>query len=390
MRIAYICADAGVPAFGCKGCSIHVQEMIRAFRGLGCDVDLFAARRGGEPPDDLSDLAIHDLPAASTGDRSEHERRAIRANRTLSRLLMTHGPFDCIYERYSLWSLAGMSLARRNGIPGILEVNAPLIEEQSAHRVLVHGAIADRIARRVFAAADRLLAVSQPVANYLQRFTRSTERIRVVPNGVNVRRFADAVQRESDGQRLTIGFVGSLKPWHGLNILVDAFADLAGRVPHARLLIVGDGPERAAIEAELIRRRVRDRACLAGAVRHEDVPECLAVTDIAVAPYPAGDNFYFSPLKVLEYMAAGRATVASNIGQIRELIKHDATGLLVPPGDARALTQACERLAAEPALRAALGRRARAEACRNRSWDRIARRALRWAGAEALATAGRS
>lgn len=387
MRLAYVCADAGVPVFGCKGCSIHVQEMLRAFRHCGAEVELFAARRGGDTPNDLSDVVVHDLSGAKAGDQAERERQSIRANRNLSRALARSEPFDAVYERYSLWSFAGMSMARRWGTPGILEVNAPLIEEQSAHRSLVHDTIANRVARRAFAAASHLLAVSQPVANYLKQFPGTALRTHVVPNGVNVERFAETATRESLADRLTIGFVGSLKPWHGLNVLIEAFADLASQLLSSRLLIVGDGPERSGIENELIRRGLRDRACLPGAVPHVDIPDCLAVTDIAVAPYPRADNFYFSPLKVLEYMAAGRAIVASDIGQIRELIQHEATGLLTPPGDAQALSHACMRLAADPQLRGALGRRARSEASRKHSWDGIAKQVLRWVGAESASCA---
>src|SRR5262245_33456513 len=107
MRIAYVCADAGIPIFGRKGGSVHVQEIVRAFRNRGADVDVFAARLGGNPPPDLEDLAIHDLPVAPGEDLQQRERSAIRVNHDLRATLAGAGRFDFVYERYSLWSFAG-------------------------------------------------------------------------------------------------------------------------------------------------------------------------------------------------------------------------------------------------------------------------------------------
>src|SRR5688572_13685561 len=135
-RIAYICADTGVPVFGKKGSSIHVQEVIRALRRRGAQVQLFAARLGGDPPDDLRDLVVHTLPCPDNRDCAERERASQQANAILAGLLQKAGPFDFVYERYSLWSFAGMDHALATRVPGLLEVNAPLIEEQAAHRGL--------------------------------------------------------------------------------------------------------------------------------------------------------------------------------------------------------------------------------------------------------------
>jgi glycosyltransferase involved in cell wall biosynthesis len=380
MRIAYLCADPGVPVFGHKGCSIHVQELIRAFRGTGADVELFATQLGGNPPSDLRSLIVHELPAIPAGDRTARERAARQANHTIRSLLADQGPFDFIYERYSLWCDAGMLAARDAGIPGILEVNSPLIDEQSAYRGLTDRPAAEQIAERTFAAAEHIIAVSNEVAAYVKRFTGGTERVHVVPNGVNVERFAPRANVNIAHEQLTIGFVGSLKPWHGLQVLVEAFSLLHRRLNDVRLLVIGDGPGRDSLEANLAATGLLTRVHLTGAVAPEDVPDLLAQIDVAVAPYPALPDFYFSPLKVLEYMAAGRAVVASRIGQIAELIDDEVSGILVPPGDVPALADACERLALDPGLRARLGARARETVCRRHSWNSVARRILRLVG----------
>ena len=123
-------------------------------------------------------------------------------------------------------------------------------------------------------------------------------------------------------------------------------------------------------------RGLREAALFTGAVAPHQVPGLLASMDVAVAPYPKLANFYFSPLKVYEYMAAGLPVVASRIGQLTQVLRHEETGLLCPPGDAAALAAALERLRCDPALRKRLGAAARATALKKHTWDAVARRIL--------------
>jgi glycosyltransferase involved in cell wall biosynthesis len=378
-RIAYICADPGVPVFGRKGCSIHVQEVVRALRRRGAAVELFAARFEGPAPADLQDVVTHALPCARGGELAERERAALNANAALANQLTAAGPFDCVYERYSLWSHAGMTWARAQRVPGLLEVNAPLVEEQAAHRGLVDVAAARDSARWTFMAASALLAVSDEVASYLQAKGVDAERVRVISNGVDPLRFA--VAAECPGERaeagpFTVGFVGTLKPWHGLQGLIEAFARLRGQVPDARLLIVGEGPEREASERRLAELGLMAVTTFTGALPAAEVPAWIAQMDVAVAPYPQLADFYFSPLKVFEYMTAARAVVASRVGQLTWLIRHDENGLHCAPGDIEDLTRQLLRLHASPALRRRLGLAARQTILAGHTWDHVAGRIL--------------
>lgn len=379
MRIAYVCADPGVPVFGAKGCSVHVQEVIRAFRRSGAAVELFAARTGGPPPADLADLPVRALPAAPHGDLAGREQALLAANGPLAAAMDAAGQFDLIYERYSLWSFAGMEHARLSGAAGVLEVNAPLIDEQAAYRGLIDRAAAESVAQRVFAAASAFLAVSGGVADYLSGFLESASRVFVIPNAVDIARFPTHLSPTCPTGAFTVGFVGTLKPWHGLTALVDAFHQLRVRRTDARLLVVGDGPERESLVGDLAKRGLTGTARLTGAVAPDAVPGLLASMDVAVAPYSPRDDFYFSPLKVVEAMAAGRAVVASAMGQICELICDGVTGLLVPPGDASALAAALHQLASDSALRRRLGGAARDVVRRQFTWDVVARRIYRLA-----------
>ncbi len=383
MRIAYICADLGIPVFGRKGCSIHVQEVVRALLARDARVELFTTRPEGQPPPGLEACHLHALPGPPPGNAAEREQAALAANAAVLKTLEEAGPFDMVYERYSLWSTAGIDYARARGIPALLEVNAPLIEEQATHRQLHDRAGAWRVAARVFAGATALLAVSHEVAAYLRGFAGTEGRVHLVPNGVDPVRFPEPLAPALPGPpgSFTVGFLGTLKPWHGLATLVEAFARLRQVHPESRLLIVGDGPERERLEDDLTHRGLRDAAFLSGGADPTMVPGLLASMDVAVAPYPALKRFYFSPLKVYEYMAAGRAVVASRIGQLAELIEHGRTGLLYPAGDAAALAEALAGLQREPGLRGRLGHAARNYVLRHCTWDAVAGRILGLAAA---------
>lgn len=379
MRLAYVCADAGVPVFGSKGCSVHVQEVLRAFAARGIDVELFAARDGGQAPPDLACVPLHRLPRAPSGDDPDaRERHGLALDEELLRELDLRGPFDAVYERYSLWSVAGMEYARAAGIPGVLEVNAPLVEEQAAYRGLVRRAAAERVRDRAFTLAAAIVAVSRAVADHVFDCAGPRPLVEVVENGVDPDRFTPWVPPDSPAPgTFTVGFVGTLKPWHGLSTLVEAFGRLASDGAPCRLLVVGDGPEGQQLHRQMADRGWSRALLHTGLVDPARVPALLTSLDVAVAPYPRVPGFYFSPLKVVEYMAAGRAIVATRVGDLPRLVRHEQNGLLCSPDDPAALAQCLRRLRDDPLARLRLGRAARRGAVARHSWAAAADRILR-------------
>jgi glycosyltransferase involved in cell wall biosynthesis len=379
MNVAYVCADPGVPVFGRKGASVHVQEVIRAMLARGVSVTLFARRFGGAPPTGLADVAAVQLPAIGGVEGAARERALVESNNAITSMLRARGGFDLVYERHSLWCHAAMEFAQDSSVPGVLEVNAPLIDEQARYRALCEPELARSSSVRSFRAATVIAAVSADVAAYVRGQVPEHGRVHILPNGVDPARFKpESAARQALPER-TIGFVGTLKPWHGVDILLDAFG-LLSRAGSVRLLLVGDGPERTALETRATALGLGSAVEFTGAVDPEAVPAYLASMDVAVAPYPSMEGFYFSPLKLYEYMAAGCAIVASDIGQIRDVVEHGRTGLLVEPGNSRALAGAISELLADPHRRRLLGESARAAAVERHSWSRVVDRVLQLSG----------
>ncbi|MBK7951871.1 MAG: glycosyltransferase family 4 protein [Deltaproteobacteria bacterium] len=391
MRVAYVCADAGIPVFGTKGASVHVQAILRAFVRRGDRVDLYAARIGGDVPAGFRTIGIHPLQSRPNARRLEANAADAHLIDELVAATLAEQirSYDLVYERHSLWSSSAMRLARVRDVPAILEINAPLVEEQLTHRRLLDPDRARAIVGKALEAAKLRVAVSEEVARRHADFGFSLDDFLICPNGVDPERFAirsglevstgeggASDRRPPRADSFTVGFLGTLKPWHGLDVLLDAFARLAGIDPGYRLLIVGDGPMREALETRLDREGLRDRAELTGAVDPAEVPRWLARMDVGTAPYARNEGHYFSPLKIVEYQAAGLPVVASGAGQVRDLVRDGIDGWLVAPGDARTLADRVARLRADPDGARTMGSRGREHVLATRTWDAVLARIL--------------
>lgn len=384
MRIAYILADPGIGLFGSKGASVHVQEMIRAFCQLGHQVTVYCTKRGnaaGDPSsesaaEDLAAVPVHVVPVSGAKGAAAREQ-AVTRTATQMAALGREEPYDLIYERYSLFSDAGAALAEALSVPLVLEVNAPLLHEQATHRSLHDVAGAQRATLRSFAAADVISCVTEPVADWVREFTRqhqtAASRVLVNPNGVRAERFGPRPLSAPDVEApFTVGFLGTLKPWHGTDVLLRSFAAAASAQRREwRCEILGDGPQRAELQRLTEQLGIEAQVRFRGSVSPDRVPEALAQWDVAVAPYPEpgpDGTHYFSPMKVYEYLAAGLPIVASAVGELPQVIDDGVTGVLLPGSDVAALTERLSQLAAEPQHRASLGAAARAEAVAQHSW----------------------
>ncbi|MGL5009612.1 MAG: glycosyltransferase family 4 protein [Paracoccaceae bacterium] len=355
MRIAYVCADGGIAVFGDKGASVHIRAMAQAFRRTGNELRLLCARRGAGNADYAVEQIAADL--IPPDDRADKERGHIATATAIEARLVAlyrDWPFDLIYERYSLWSAAGVRAGHRLGVPVVVEVNAPLITEQVEFRTLALTDDARAVEAEVFRQADALAVVSDELVDYVTARGAAPGRVHVIRNAVDTTRFTPRVQPARppgipDGA-FVVGFSGSLKAWHGLDTLLPAFRALRDRLPDAHLLVVGDGPRKAWVEGYAEGAGLAHAVTLTGWVAHDALPGLIARMDVATAPYPAVAGHYFSPLKLYEYLAVGRPVVASRIGQTAQVLDGTGAAVLVRPGDVTDLTDALLRVALEPGL----------------------------------------
>jgi glycosyltransferase involved in cell wall biosynthesis len=365
MKIVYLCADLGIPLDGTKGAAVHVRSVIRALAAQGHELVVLAA--AGSPsalsvpvvPIRGSALAgeIAGTPDARTGRALAHVWNNVATEATLLETLAGFRP-ELVYERYAPFGAAGSLVARRLGVPHVLEVNAPLAWEGERYRRQALSDAARTLEHAAFAATSRIVAVSAELKAILVAQGVPADKIAIVPNGVDVELFHPSGEAWNGAPgRTVIGFVGSLKPWHGVELLVQSFRSAAAVRPDLHLLVVGDGPEARRVDA--LGAELAGRVTRVANVPHQEVPLYLRAMAVAVAPYMPLESFYFSPLKILEYMAAGRAVVASGLGQVSALLRDERSGLLVAPGDADGLTGALLRLADDPELRRRLGAAAR-------------------------------
>lgn len=396
MRIAYLCSDFGIPVFGSKGASIHVRELSGALAALGHDLMILTPRVGGDRPAGFA-VPVCELPLdpadrttygllqseAGAGEAVAKEVRSLLYVASLRyRALEELRRFDphIIYERYSLFGTAGLALSRALGVPLLLEVNAPLSEEQAAHRQLAFGEAARGLESEVLCSADGVIAVSQELGRWLAGVGVAPERVTVMANGVDVGRFgAGALERDRMRRMLgltgkqVVGFAGTLKAWHGVETLVRAVAMLHGRGLAPHLLVVGEGPERGNLMELAGREGIRRAVTFTGAAPHEEMPAYVAAMDVATAPYAHTEGFYFSPLKLFEYMAAGRPVVAADAGQIHECVRHGETGWLYPPGNVEALADSIAALLRDPSAASSLGRAGQEYVSQRHTWEQNAR-----------------
>lgn len=403
MRILYLCPDLGIPVLGHKGASIHVREMVAALGRAGHDVVLAAALLEKSPWDRrvAVDAPVFHIPpsvetlAAVAGVRDLRdgagartslpaELRRILYDRDLERDLLErlrHRPPDVIYERASVYATAGGRVARALGVPHVVELNAPLAREHGTYRSAASGDLAEACEREVLTGADAVVVVSGALRAHVIELGVDGARVSVEPNGVDPARFRPEPRDETLRARLglnggpVIGFVGGLRPWHGVEALPDVLERVAARHPGVRLVVAGDGPLAPVLERDLADRGLSDRVVLTRAVPHDDVPGLIRQLDVALAPYPVLDHdFYFSPLKVVEYMACGVPVVAPAVGEIPRLVRDHVTGVLYPVGDLDALTDACTAMLDDPALARRLGSAGEALVRERYTWDHIAAR----------------
>jgi glycosyltransferase involved in cell wall biosynthesis len=336
------------------GQSVHIEELVTAFRDADHKVVVAGpslyerADFGGESR--LVATIRRILPGACT-ELAEllYNLTAFMRLRNAYRRLAP----DFIYERYNLYYLAGMFLKRWYRVPFYLEVNSPLAEERARFGGLALRLLARKLERLVWRSANRIFVVTAVLGEIVANAGVSRERISVIPNAVDQKTFPPEPYRARVSSSVTIGFVGFVREWHGLDAVITGLATEHAS-PAIRLMIVGPVCPNLKRQAQVL--GVADLVQFTGLQQRQAIPNVLRTFDIALQPRAVS---YASPLKLFEYMASGLAIVAPNQPNIREILTDGENAILFDPEEPGALWHAIRRLAADPALRERLGRAAR-------------------------------
>jgi glycosyltransferase involved in cell wall biosynthesis len=376
MRILYHHRTLGDGAEG-----IHIREMVKAFRRLGHEVRVIGPT-GELPPGKTRKTSILGsikrmtpsflfelMELAYSGYAFAKTAREIRKFRP-----------DFIYDRYITFNagtvLAGMAFR----VPVCLEVNAPLALERSGEQdeKLVFRGMASAMERWICSRATRTLVVSTPLKTYLESIGVPRDKCYVMPNGVDHEKFTpreksqDLLRKlEIDPACFVVGFTGVLRPWHGIDLLLDSLASLAQQKMKIFLLIVGDGPYRQQLEDKVSALNLGDFVRITGRIPHEQVPVYVSLFDVAVSPRA---TFYASPMKVMEYMALGKPVVVPRTPNFLDFIDERVNGVTFEDGNSTALEEAIAFLYRSRDLCAQLGVQARRKVEDRLNWEWNARR----------------
>jgi glycosyltransferase involved in cell wall biosynthesis len=326
------------------GAERYVVDLALELRGRGAGVEVACSMDGPLH----ADLTAARVPVHRCSDRLAKRRFDARYARSLRALVATRD-YDLVHAHvYASIVAAGVAVAGTS-VPLVITEHTEAPWRNRRARV------ASRLAYR---RAARVTVVSEAIRDLIVgHFRTPADKVRYVPNAVRPHdgSEADELPCSRDGSVL-IGRVGRLQPEKGMEVFVDAAAELAGDWPEAEFLIIGDGPLRAELEGHVARLGVRDRVHFLG--WRSDARAVIAQLDVlAVSSHNDG-----SPLAILEAMTSGVPVVATDCGGIPGQVRHGVDGLLVRPGDAGAFAGALASLLRDPGRTRAMGDAARQHA----------------------------
>jgi alpha-maltose-1-phosphate synthase len=365
VRILYVASDQIVP--GATGGSVHVLEVARGLAARDHELHVVVWRGAGQPAEESAEgIVWHRIRWWPP-----HRLFRWRAARVVAAIAARVRP-DVVMERYYNFGGEGVTAASRGDTPALLEVNSPILDHPGSLKALLDSALVVRPMRRYREAlCRRASALVAPLREIVPAFAR--DKTETVTWGANVDRFRPDLRRAElrrawgapDGAVVVL-FSGSFRPWHGVHLLEDAACALATR-EELFFVLVGGGHAGAG-------RGYRGRQL--GALPYERMPEVVAAADVGVAPYDTRRlgqlqlGFYWSPLKIFEYMASGLPTVTIRRPPLTEIVRDGEDGCHFQEGDAQDLARVLVRLAAGAELRQRLGASARARVVARYSWAR--------------------
>lgn len=364
-------------ADGAEG--VHIHEMINSFEELSNHVILVGVRPRMIDDNVKVEITTRDKLVEWLRwkmPKTFYELAAVLVGLLnyfkVKKAIEEHNP-DFIYKRHSNYDWGPLYAAKHKKVPLFLEANTCYSMKEI---IQLDSIVLPRLTRffekRIFRHANHIFAVSTPLKRKIESIGVPGDKVTVLPNGVNLKKFRPRDKRHELLQKFNlensfvVGFVGVPREWHGLNFLLDAFDVLHRVIPEVKLLFVG---------ANCIDERFkRDEFAFTGRIKHAEIADYIALFDIAVLP--AEHRLLASPMKILEYMAMGKASVAPELENIRDLISDGHDGVLFTPNDMDDFTGKIIDLYKSPELREAIGREAIRTVSTRLNWNNNAEKVL--------------
>ncbi|MEW6357598.1 MAG: glycosyltransferase family 4 protein [Planctomycetota bacterium] len=374
MRILYIAGEV-VP--GRNGGSVHVWEVATNLARLGHHVTALVRREPGQAKRETLGGVEFVRTRMSLAGRTFPILGLLRA------LLLCRRGYDLVMDRYVTFGGVGMIFSWLTGIPLVLEVNSPHVEELIWRLNIRCPATAGALRAWVAGMFRQASLVISPLESIVPRFARG--KVRQVAWAANLDMFSPELRSAPECARIreehrlegrkVVLFLGTFREWHGVLLLPDIIEYVAERCNSARFLFVGDGECLPRVRQEIERRNLADRAAIVGASPYDQVPHYIAASDVGIAPYDMDAypllrrfGFFWSPLKIFEYMAGGLPVVTIDTPPLNEIVADGARGRVVPCRDVRAAGDAIVQLIGNDAERRAMGERARDFVARHYNW----------------------
>ncbi|MFQ5630799.1 MAG: glycosyltransferase family 4 protein [bacterium] len=285
---------------------------------------------------------------------------------------------DIFFNRTELYCNSGAWLSRLMNIPMVVEADCPPNYEfmNFYGKDFKHlGNLAEKIELSVLKQADAIIAISNILKDFYVDKGVPADKIHVIPNGADPEKFKpgekpnDLAEKLDLQDKVVIGWIGSLFGWSGIENLISLALHALEKYPNVAFLMVGGGANKEFFERKLHVNGYAPRVVLPGTVSHEEVADYLACMDIVIAPYPKLPLWYPSSMKVFEYMSAGKAVLASDVGQIGEIIQDGKNGFLFDPDKGDDLTAKTLKLIEDENLRRMLGQKARDDVLEKYTWE---------------------
>jgi len=364
------------------GSTIKALELLKALADCGHDIKKYwrndSIDNKGTGPAEIGGATRHLLKKYLK--RYLHEPSQLMKNIKRSQeeiaILEQEQP-DLVISRVESYLYSPVRVSKMTGIPYLIEADSPASYEKVEFQKYFRStkSLLYWIENRQILSGQAAFTVSNQIKEYFVGHGIPGDFIYVIPNGADPERFnpsipCNDIKQKYDLQKVTtIGFVGSFIYWHGIENLTYIIEKTLATHQKVKFLMVGEGgPMKPMLEKFIADHKLTDRAILTGFVPHEEIPKYIAAMDIVLAPYPKLDFFYYSPVKVYEYMSCGKPVVTTRIGQIAEIIEDRRNGFLTEPGDRESMKLTIRELINNVELREKVGATARRDILEKHTW----------------------